>query len=82
MAKNAYDKLSWDKKEEIIKRKLEAKLKKVVEIEDLKIYNVNINDDLEYLNENKARILRNVRQKFIEQEEIKELNNKQIFVKN
>jgi hypothetical protein len=61
MAKNAYDKLSWDKKEEIIKRKLEAKLKKVVEIEDLKIYNVNINDDLEYLNENKARILRNVR---------------------
>ena len=29
MAKNAYDKLSWDKKEEIIKRKLEAKLKKV-----------------------------------------------------
>ena len=82
MAKNAYDKLSWDKKEEIIKRKSEAKLKKVVEIEDLKIYNVNINDDLEYLNENKARILRNVRQKFIEQEEIKELNNKQIFVKN
>jgi hypothetical protein len=61
MAKNAYDKLSWDKKEEIIKRKLEAKLKKVVEIEDLKIYNVNINDDLEYLNENKARIMRNVR---------------------
>jgi hypothetical protein len=61
MAKNAYDKLSWDKKEEIIKRKLESKLKKVVEIEDLKIYNVNINDDLEYLNENKARILRNVR---------------------
>jgi hypothetical protein len=61
MAKNAYDKLSWDKKEEIIKRKLEAKLKKVVEIEDLKIYKVNINDDLEYLNENKARILRNVR---------------------
>ena len=61
MAKNAYDKLSWDKKEEIIKRKLEAKLKKVVEIEDLKIYNVNINDDLEYLNKNKARILRNVR---------------------
>ncbi len=61
MAKNSYDKLSWDKKEEIIKRKLEAKLKKVVEIEDLKIYNVNINDDLEYLNENKARILRNVR---------------------
>ena len=45
MAKNAYDKLSWDKKEEIIKRKLEAKLKKVVEIEDLKIYNVNIIDD-------------------------------------
>ena len=61
MAKNAYDKLSWDKKEEILKRKLESKLKKVVEIEDLKIYNVNINDDLEYLNENKARILRNVR---------------------
>ena len=61
MAKNAYDKLSWDKKEEIIKRKLESKLKKVIEIEDLKIYNVNINDDLEYLNENKARILRNVR---------------------
>ena len=61
MAKNAYDKLSWDKKEEIIKRKLESKLKKVVEIEDFKIYNVNINDDLEYLNENKARILRNVR---------------------
>ena len=45
MAKNAYDKLSWDKKEEIIKRKLESKLKKVVEIEDLKIYNVNIIDD-------------------------------------
>ena len=36
LAKNAFEKLSWDKKEEIIRKKLMAKLNQVVEIEDLK----------------------------------------------
>ena len=50
LAKIAYEKLSWQIKEEIIQKKLAAMKKKVVPLEDLKYFNVNIKDDLSYLN--------------------------------